>query len=272
MPFSQRIGGNVRKVGNINNITQNVESLKPKQIKYIYKKVELGSLINKETIKEEIDLDVALDRGDDDSRDGNPYKELMVNDGIKVENALSHMEQWLILSNIINYIQYSKNPKDFYTMTIKPVNNGKCNLTLKDKNKEDMSLRIDLIDISKSQPSYRSKEEYLDRYEGVISEILNTTRFDENTDLSTTYLGKLRMTQGDNLNEEERFLITEQGYTVGKLLDSTECQILLDTGASISFMSKSHYLHCKSLHSLPEFASKTQRIQVGNGQYENILL
>ena len=40
-----------------------------KQIKYIYKKVELGSLINKETIKEEIDLDAELDRVDDNSRD-----------------------------------------------------------------------------------------------------------------------------------------------------------------------------------------------------------
>ena len=33
---------------------------------------------------------------------------------------------------------------------------------------------------------------------------------------------------------------------VGKLLDGTECQILFDTGASKSFMPKSHYLHCKS--------------------------
>ena len=103
------------------------------------------------------------------------------------------------------------------------------------------------------------KEEYLDRYEGVISEVLNT-RFDKSTHLSTTYSGKFRMTQGDDLNVEERFLITEQGYTVGKLLDCTECQILPDTGARKSFMSKSHYLHCKSLHSLPKFASKTQRI------------
>ena len=63
-------------------------------------------------------------------------------------------------------------------------------------------------------------------------------------------------------------MITEQGYTVGKQL---ECQILLDTGASKSFMSKSYYLHCKSLQSLPKFTSKTQRIQVGNGQYVNIL-
>ena len=36
-------------------------------------------------------------------------------------------------------------------------------------------------------------------------------------------------------------------------------------------MSKSHYLCCKSLHSLPKFASKMQRIQVGNGQFVSVL-
>ena len=40
----------------------------------------------------------------------------------------------------------------------------------------------------------RSKEEYLDKYEGIKSEILNITRFDENSDLSTTYLGKINTT------------------------------------------------------------------------------
>ena len=107
--------------------------------------------------------------------------------------------------------------------------------------------------------SDRLTEEYLDRY-GVKFEILNMTRFDENSDLTMTYLGRA----------EERFLMSEQGYTTGKLLDGTECQILLDTGASKSFMSKSHYLCCKSLHSLPKFASKTQRIQVGNRQYVSV--
>ena len=51
----------------------------------------------------------------------------------------------------------------------------------------------------------------------------------------------------------------EQGYTVGKLLDSTECQILLDTGASKLFLSKSHYLHCKLLHSLPKICLKNTK-------------
>ena len=45
----------------------------------------------------------------------------------------------------------------------------------------------------------------------------------------------------------------------------------MDTRASKSFMSKSHYLHSKSLHLLPKFVSKTQRIQVGNGQYVSVL-
>ena len=167
----------------------------PKQTKYIYKKVELGSLINKDTLKEEIDLDVELDRVDNDSRDENPFKELIVNNAIKVESALSQMEQCSILSNVINYVQYSKNPKDFYAITVRHVNNKNLNMIL--KNKDDISLRIDLTDVPNG-----SKEEYLDRYEGITSEILNTTRFDENTDLSTTYIGKLRMTQGDNFRRE----------------------------------------------------------------------
>ena len=54
-------------------------------------------------------------------------------------------------------------------------------------------------------------------------------------------------------------------------MDGSEYHILLDTGASKSFMSKSHYLHCNSLYSLPKFTSKTQRIQVGNGQFISVL-
>ena len=36
-------------------------------------------------------------------------------------------------------------------------------------------------------------------------------------------------------------------------------------------MSKSHYSHCKSIHLLPKFASKTQRIQVENGEFISVL-
>ena len=115
------------------------------------------------------------------------------------------------------------------------------------------------------------REEYLDIYEGIQSEILGTTRFDENSDLSTTNLGKAERSKINKIKAEESFPLSEQGYTIGKLLDGAECQILLDTGASKSFLSKSYYMCCKSLQSLPKFASKTQRIQVGNGQFVSVL-
>ena len=108
-------------------------------------------------------------------------------------------------------------------------------------------------------------------YEGTQSEKLNTTRFDENSDLSTTYLGNMDRSKNSKIKAEESFPTLEQGYTLGKVLDRTECQILLDTGASKSFMSKSSYMYCKSLHSLPKFASKTQRIQVGSIQFVSVL-
>ena len=111
----------------------------------------------------------------------------------------------------------------------------------------------------------------MDVYEGIQSEIVSATRFNENSDLSTTYLGKTNKENKDKLRAEESFTISEHGYTSGRLLDGTECQLFLDTGASKSFISKSFYMHCKSLHSLPKFASKTQRIQVGNGQCVSVL-
>ena len=36
-------------------------------------------------------------------------------------------------------------------------------------------------------------------------------------------------------------------------------------------MSKSHYLQCKTLYFLSQFACKTQTIQVGSGQFVSVL-
>ena len=79
------------------------------------------------------------------------------------------------------------------------------------------------------------------------------------------------MKREEVMKAEESFPISEQGFVMGKLLNGEECQILLDTAVRKSYMSKSYYLRCKPLHNLPKFASKTQRIQVGNGQYVGVL-
>ena len=115
----------------------------------------------------------------------------------------------------------------------------------------------------------RIRETYFDKYDGVHSEISQATRF--GTDLSTAYLVKVDQTRESMIRAEESFPISGQGYTIGKLLDKTECSILIDTGASKSYMSKSFYIRSKLLHALPKFAPTTQRIQVGNEQYVAVL-
>ena len=251
MPLGSNLGGNnkEREINKSNNISK--EYLTMKQADYIYRKVELGSLINKNTMKQEIDQDVELDKMDDTSGDENLYRELIVNNAGKIENTLSQMEQWSILSNVINYVQYGKNPKNFHAMSVKSANKNKTNLGRKQGEKDRPMSEVSLINTSD-----RLIEEYLDRYKGVKSEMLVTTRCDESSDLSMTYLGKTNMIRDHNIAAEEKFPMSEQGYTISKLLDGTECQILLDTRASKSFMSKSHYLCCKSLHLLPKFASE----------------
>ena len=136
-------------------------------------------------------------------------------------------------------------------MIIRPVKFNKVVKNTKGRDINNSLLEVNLVDSLD-----RSKEEYLDRYEGIKSEIVDTTRFDENSDLSTTYLGKVNMTHDNDLIVEERFPISKSGYTGGKLMDETECQILTDTGVSKSFMSESYYLRCKALLSYQSLHQK----------------
>ena len=107
---------------------------------------------------------------------------------------------------------------------------------------------------------------YLDVYDGVYAEVINTNRFDEDTDLSTTYLGQIDISRKTEVKAEESFAMNAAGHTRGELLDGTECEILIDTDVSKSHMSKSYYMQCQNLH------LTARRIQVGNGQYVGVLL
>ena len=55
------------------------------------------------------------------------------------------------------------------------------------------------------------------------------------------------------------------------MYEGIQSEVVNTTGTSKSFMSKFYYMQCKSHHSLPKFTSKTQRIQVGNGQHVSVL-
>ena len=171
---------------------------------------------------------------DDDSGEVNPYRELVVNNAEKVELSKTQMEQWSILSNLLNYVQHSKFNSMNNSLSVKPV------YRYKTKPNEEREFRE--VDFSTVLQSLQDK--YLDVYEGIQSDIVSSSRFDENSDISTTFLGRTGHKEiQDKLKAEESFPISENGYTLGRLLDGMKCQLLLDTGTSKSFMSKSFYMH-----------------------------
>ena len=170
------------------------------------------------------------------------------------------MEQWSILSNLLNYVQDSKLNSMSHSLNIKPVNRYKV------KSNEEKEFR----EVDFGTTSKNLQDEYLDVYEGIQSGIVSSSRFDENSDISTTYLGRIGQEESQNkLKAEESFPISENGYTLGRLWDGMKCQ--LDIGTNKSFMSKSFYMCYKSLHTLLKFAATMQRIQVGNGQWISVL-
>ena len=48
-------------------------------------------------------------------------------------------------------------------------------------------------------------------YDGIHSEVISTSRFDENSDLSTTYLDKIDTTRASKIKVEEIFLYQNKG-------------------------------------------------------------
>ena len=175
------------------------------------------------------------------------------------------MKNWSIFSDNVRYVQHDQiTAQDLDLDTLDYRNHQDLYFQLKDE-------EIGTLDIDFGLYPDMTRARYLDVYEDVYAEMVSASKFDKNSDLSTMYLGQTNMTRNTKIKAEERFPITGQGFALGKLSDGTECQILLDTGVTKSYMSKSYYLRCKTLHALSKSSSNTQRIQVGNGQYVRVL-
>ena len=165
------------------------------QAKHVYKKVETDSVINTETLQQEIEQDQELHRLDDYSRDDSPNRELIINTTEKIDTVKLQMEQWSILSNAVKYIQYDRCLKNFHNLDIEAINRNSHHR--KSGDKENQMPETDFGDTPE-----KLKTEYLDVYEGIQSEILNTTRFDMNSDLNTTYLRRIDTTRSNKLMQE----------------------------------------------------------------------
>ena len=108
---------------------------------------------------------------------------------------------------MVNFDQHVKlhtvcrHPKNFHNLDISAVNI--C------KNHSEIREEKDRIEVDFGPKQDILKEEYFHIYEGIQSEIVKTTRFNENSDLSTTYLGKSDGSKNDKLKAEESFPISD---------------------------------------------------------------
>ena len=59
-------------------------------------------------INQEIEQEKQLRKINDTNGETNPYKELIVKNTEKIEPLMTQMEQWSILSNILNYVQHNR--------------------------------------------------------------------------------------------------------------------------------------------------------------------
>ena len=157
LPLKSKIGGLVRYVKDKENIC-----LMADQAKYIYKKAEQDSIGNIETIKQEI-KDDRLDNDNNNKEEQKQYQNIIMNKFNRENIITSQMEQWSILSNVVNYVQYDRNPRDFYNLDVQAIdqkNHRKLNDRLKEEDRQVIELDFgDTLD--------KLKVEYLDMYDGV---------------------------------------------------------------------------------------------------------
>ena len=88
------------------------------QAYYVYKKTELEEVINTEAFWQELEHERQLNRIANTNGETNPCNELIVNNAEKIEPLLAQMEQWSILNNMLNCIQYDRHPKNDHNLRI----------------------------------------------------------------------------------------------------------------------------------------------------------
>ena len=116
-----------------------------------------------------------------------------------------------------------------------------------------------------------SSEEYMDSCNSIKCKLKASVHFDESTDIATTYLALENMTIDDTFKYKESFPFHANSYTLANIQTGWVMDILLDSGASKSYMSKSFYLRNTHPHHIPKFISNIRSTQVDNGQFVSAL-
>ena len=130
----------------------------------------------------------------------NPYKRAILKESTKPKDQVP-MDAWSIQSNHVKYVMHSKS-ETFQQLSINSMS-YRWNEDLYRSLNNEQTIRTNL---NFGNSPENLKTEYLDVYERVYAEAISTDKFDEDTDISTTYLGEVDMTRNTEVKAEENFL------------------------------------------------------------------
>ena len=151
--------------------------------------MEKGNMINTKIMTNEM----IQDQGN------NPYKRVVLNNVYKVPEKCPEMKNWSIFSDNVRYIQHDKImalSMDLNTLDYREQKD--LYFQLKEEERETLDIDFGLYpDVTKAR--------YLDVYEDIYAEMVYASKFDENSDLSRTYLGQTNMPRNTKIKVEERF-------------------------------------------------------------------
>ena len=132
----------------------------------------------------------------------NTYQKAILIENDKKKNP-TQMKEWSILSDHVKYVT-SDRSETFHKLNIDQMNYRHE----RDLYKELQEKELLSADVNFGRSPEKLKAEYLAVYEGMYAKVISTDRFDEDTDLSTTYLGQVDMTRSTEVKAEDNFPIT----------------------------------------------------------------
>ena len=170
------------------------------QTKQIYDKMEIGEEVK---IRKLVQQNTSISpKQMKFANDVNQYEKALLSDR-NMKRSNLQMEQWLILSNNIVYVKSEDND----------IMNGIDMKSIDYREHKRMYRKIGKeggewlnIDFGESPEIMRTR--YMDVYDEIYAEVVMTSIFDENLDLSTTYLGKIDMKREEVMKAGKSFPIS----------------------------------------------------------------
>ena len=169
--------------------------LTTKQADFVNKEINAskGTMSIKKIVMQDKSVNTELD---------NTYQKALLTENDK-KRSPAQMKEWSILSDHVKYV-VSDGSEIFLKLNIDAMNYRHE----RDLYKELQEKELLSADVNFGGSPETLKAEYLDVYEGVYAKVISTDRFDEDMDLSTTYLGQVDMTRSTEVKVEENFPIT----------------------------------------------------------------